>query len=58
MKEVDELAKEIFVNAMKGAEGLGTASDEELTELLEMVAQVSYKAAKVFYQQNDEGEVA
>lgn len=57
MKEVDELAKEIFVNAIETAQGLGTASDEELTELLEMATRISYKAAKVFYQQNDESDV-
>ena len=44
----DDIAQQVFTQAMGGAEGLGDATDFDRKTLLEGIALVSFEAAEAF----------
>lgn len=50
MDKTENLASEIFVRWVQGAEGFGVAPEEKVKELLKKAAFLSILCAKVFYE--------
>lgn len=48
--KIEEMAKEIYMNAIMGAQNLGTLSSSTRSKMLEGVKEIAFEAAKIFYE--------